>query len=100
MPAKLGFLTAYIPEELFYAAGLTPVFLFHTPADRGLARAHLPGFTCWIAGSVLDRGLAGELDDLDALALAKSCDTIQGLIDLWRRNLPHIPVFHFGMPLR
>ncbi len=100
MPAKLGFLTAYIPEELFYAAGLTPVFLFHTPADRGLARAHLPGFTCWIAGSVLDRGLAGELDDLDALALAKSCDTIQGLTDLWQRNLPHIPLFHFGMPLR
>ena len=25
---------------------------------------------------------------------------MQGLTDLWRRSVPHIPLFHFGMPLR
>ncbi len=96
----LGFLTAYVPEELFHAAGFAPMFLFHTSEDHGRARAHLPGFTCWIAGSALDQALAGELDDLAGMALAYACDTTQGLTDLWRRNVPHIPLFHFGMPQR
>ncbi|MEA3339073.1 MAG: 2-hydroxyacyl-CoA dehydratase family protein [Chloroflexota bacterium] len=96
----LGFLTAYVPEELFHAAGFTPMFLFHTSEDRGRARAHLPSFTCWVAGSALDRALAGELDDLAGMALASTCDTMQGLSDLWQRNAPHIPLFHFGMPQR
>jgi benzoyl-CoA reductase subunit C len=87
-----------VPEELFHAAGFTPVFIFHTPEDHGHARAHLPGFTCWVAGSALDQALAGELDDLAGMALAQTCDTMQGLTDLWRRNVPHIPLFHFGMP--
>jgi len=96
----LGFLTAYVPEELFHAASFTPVFLFHTAEDRGFARTHLPGFTCWVAGSALDRALSGELDGLAGMALASTCDTMQGLTDLWQRNVPHIPLFHFGMVQR
>lgn len=97
---RIGFLTAYVPEELFHAAGFTPVFVFPKPEDRGLARAHLPGFTCWVAGSALDQALAGELEDLAGMALAQTCDTMQGLTDLWRRNVPHVPFFHFAMPTR
>lgn len=100
LQSPLGFLTAYVPEELFHAAGLTPVFLFHTPDDHGHARAHLPGFTCWVAGSALDQALAGELEGLAGMALAQTCDTMQGLTDLWQRNVPGIPLFHFGMPQR
>jgi len=98
--SPLGFLTAYVPEELFHAAGFTPVFIFHAPDDHGHARAHLPSFTCWVAGSALDQALAGKLDGLAGMALAQTCDTMQGLTDLWRRNVPHIPLFHFGMPQR
>jgi benzoyl-CoA reductase/2-hydroxyglutaryl-CoA dehydratase subunit BcrC/BadD/HgdB len=93
-------LSAYVPEELFHAAGFAPTFVFSTPDDRGHARAHLPGFTCWVVGSALDQALAGGLDDLAGMALSKTCDTTQGLVDLWVRNVPHIPLFHFGMPLR
>ena len=97
---RIGFLSAYVPEELFHAAGFTPVFVFSTLEDRGLARAHLPGFTCWVAGSALDQALAGELDDLAGIVLAQTCDTMQGLTDLWRRNVPDVPLFHFAMPTR
>jgi benzoyl-CoA reductase/2-hydroxyglutaryl-CoA dehydratase subunit BcrC/BadD/HgdB len=97
---RIGFLTAYVPEELFHAAGFTPVCIFPTPEDRGLARAHLPGFTCWVASSALDQALGGGLGDLAGMALAKTCDTMQGLTDLWQRNVPSIPHFHFGMPTR
>jgi len=96
----LGFLTAYAPEELFHAAGLNPVFVFHTPEDHGRARAHLPSFVCWVVASALDQALAGQLDGLTGFALGKSCDATQGLADLWPRCVPHIPLFHFGMPTR
>jgi benzoyl-CoA reductase/2-hydroxyglutaryl-CoA dehydratase subunit BcrC/BadD/HgdB len=89
-----------VPEELFHAAGFTPVYVFHKPDDRGFARGHLPGFTCWVAGSALDQALAGDLDDLAGMALAQTCDTMQGLTDLWRRNAGRIPLFHFAMPTR
>jgi benzoyl-CoA reductase subunit C len=96
----VGFLTAYVPEELFHAAGLAPVFIFHTPDDQGRARAHLPGFTCWVATSALGQALTGRLDGLAGMALAQTCDTMQGLTDVWRRNVDHTPLLHFGMPLR
>jgi benzoyl-CoA reductase/2-hydroxyglutaryl-CoA dehydratase subunit BcrC/BadD/HgdB len=95
-----GFLTAYVPEELFHAAGFTPVFIFHTPDDYGQARTHLPNFTCWVATSALDQALAGKLDGMAGMAFAQTCDMVQGLTDLWRRNVAHIPLFHFGMPSR
>ena len=100
LQSPLGFLTAYVPEELFHAAGFTPVFIFHTSDDHGYARTHLPGFACWVAASALDQALAGELDGLAGMAFAQTCDTMQGLTDLWRRNVHDIPLFHFGMPLR
>jgi benzoyl-CoA reductase/2-hydroxyglutaryl-CoA dehydratase subunit BcrC/BadD/HgdB len=96
----IGFVTAYVPEEILHAAGFTPVFIFHTPEDRGYARAHLPGFTCWVAASALDQALAGTLDGMAGMVLAHTCDTMQGLTDIWRRNVPGIPLLHFGMPLQ
>lgn len=100
LQSPIGFLTAYVPEELFHAAGFAPVFIFPTPRDHGHARAHLPSFTCWIVSSALDQGLAGALDHLAGLAIAKTCDATQGLVDLWQPNVSHIPLYHFGMPLR
>lgn len=32
--------------------------------------------------------------------MGQTCDTMQGLTDVWRRNLQHISLFHFEMPLR
>ncbi len=96
----IGFLTAYVPEELLHAAGFDPVFIFPRPEEGGKGRVHLPGFVCWIVTSALDQALGGELDRLAGLVLAKTCDATQGLADLWRRDVPHIPLFHFGMPSR
>ena len=97
---RIGFLTAYVPEELFHAAGFTPVFIFHEPHDHGYARTRLPSFVCWVVGSAFDQALAGHLGELSGMVIAKTCDATQGLADLWQPNIPHIPLLHFGMPLR
>ncbi len=97
---QIGFLTAYAPEELFHAAGFTPLFIFPASGDQGRARAHLPSFVCWVVTSALDQALCGRLDHLAGIVVSKTCDATQGLADVWPQSVPHIPLFHFGMPLR
>lgn len=94
----LGIYNAYVPVEMFRAAGFVPVYLFHRPEDRGHARTHLPAFVCWPARSLIDQGLDGGLDGLAGLALGQSCDAVQALTDVWRRALPAVPLYHVGVP--
>jgi benzoyl-CoA reductase/2-hydroxyglutaryl-CoA dehydratase subunit BcrC/BadD/HgdB len=95
----VGIYNAYVPVEMFHAAGLTPVYLFHRAEDRGYARAHLPAFTCWPGRSLVDQAMAGDLEGLAGLALGQTCDTVQALVDVGRVVMPsHIPVYHIGVP--
>jgi benzoyl-CoA reductase/2-hydroxyglutaryl-CoA dehydratase subunit BcrC/BadD/HgdB len=94
----LGIYNAYVPVEMFRAAGLVPVYLFHRPEDRGYARTHLPAFACWPARSLVDQALDGELDGLVGLALGQTCDAVQALTDVWRRAMPTLPLYHVGVP--
>ncbi len=95
----VGVYNAYVPEELFVAAGLTPVYVFHQAGDRGSARAHLPSFACWPGRSLVDQALSGDLDRLVGMAFAQTCDVVQALTDVWRQAMPDVPVYHVGLPL-
>lgn len=94
----VGIYNAYVPVEMFRAAGLEPVYLFHQPEDRGYSRLHLPTFVCWPARSLVEQGLAGELDGLSGLALGQACDAVQALSDVWRCAVPGVPLYHVGAP--
>jgi len=94
----LGLYNAYVPEELFYAAGLTPVYVFHRPEDRGHALSHLPNFTCWPARSLIDQAAAGELHGLAGMAFPQTCDTVKALAEMWRRAEPSVPAYYVGVP--
>jgi bcr-type benzoyl-CoA reductase subunit C len=95
----VGIYNAYVPEEMFHAAGLTPVYVFHQSGDRGHARVHLPAFACWPGRSLVDQALSGELDGLAGMAFAQTCDVVQALTDVWRKALPGVPLYHVGVPL-
>jgi benzoyl-CoA reductase/2-hydroxyglutaryl-CoA dehydratase subunit BcrC/BadD/HgdB len=94
----LAFMNAYVPQELFHAAGFAPVLLL--PGRRGYGRAqlHLPGFSCWVVRGALERALAGELSGWAGVAFAHTCDALQALSDLWPRAVPAMPSFHMAMP--
>jgi benzoyl-CoA reductase subunit C len=94
----VGIYNAYVPEEMFHAAGLTPVYIFHQSSDRGHTRTHLPSFVCWPGRSLVDQAVAGDLDGLAGMAFSQSCDTVQALTDIWRKAVPGVPVYHIGMP--
>lgn len=94
----LGIYNAYVPVELFEAAGLTPVYLFHQAGESGHTRVHLPAFCCWPGRSLVDQALAGVLDELVAIALGQTCDLVQALTDIWRKVMPAVPLYHVGVP--
>jgi benzoyl-CoA reductase subunit C len=94
----LAFMNAYVPQELFHAAGFTPVLLLPGRQGHGRAQLHLPGFTCWVVRGALDRALSGELAGWAGVAFAHTCDALQALSDLWPRSVPDIPCFYVAMP--
>lgn len=85
----VGYLCSYVPEELIHAAGFTPIRIMPNTAPAMRADAHLQAYTCSMARSCLDQALAGKLDFLDGVVFAHTCDTMQGLSDIWRQSLPH-----------
>jgi benzoyl-CoA reductase/2-hydroxyglutaryl-CoA dehydratase subunit BcrC/BadD/HgdB len=94
----LGIYNAYVPEELFYAAGLVPVYLFHQAVDHGHSRLHLPSFACWPGRSLVDQAVSGTLDGVAGLALSQTCDMVQALGDIWRVVMPSTPLYFIGFP--
>ncbi len=84
----VGYLCTYVPEELIHAAGLVPIRILPNAAPATRADAHLQSYTCSLARSCLDRALAGNLDFLAGVVFANTCDTMQGLSDIWRQSFP------------
>jgi benzoyl-CoA reductase subunit C len=91
----IGFFCPYVPEELIHAAGNLPLRLMGTPTKISHASLHLPSYCCHLIKSSLESLLQGELDFLQGVIFSHSCDSMQGLSDIWahQRRLP----IHFNL---
>ena len=89
-----GVLCTYAPEEILHAAGFVPVRLLPLPLPlpyqwRGdTSEAHLQSYTCSLARNVLEQGLQGRFAFLAGVLFSQTCDTMQGLADIWRLHFP------------
>ena len=83
----VGYLCTYVPEELIAAAGAEPVRILPAVTDASLSQAHLQSYTCYLARACLHRALEGELDFMRGVVFAHTCDTMQGLADIWAEAL-------------
>ena len=79
----IGFFCPYVPEELLHAAGALPFRLMGTPTEISLVSAHLPTYCCHLVKSSLENLLRGELDFLYGVIFSHTCDSMQGLSDIW-----------------
>jgi len=96
----IGFFCPYVPEELIHAAGALPFRLMGTPIKMSHVQAHLPPNCCHLVKSSLESLLQGELDFLKGIVFSHTCDTMQGLADIWALQR-HIPLqFNLMMPSR
>lgn len=91
----IGFFCPYVPEELLHAAGFLPLRLMGTPIKMSHVQAHLPSNCCHLVKSSLESLLQGELDFLQGVVFTQTCDSMQGLSDIWahQRRLP----IHFNL---
>lgn len=79
----IGFFCPYVPEELIHAAGAFPLRLMGTPVKISHAQAHLPPACCHLIKSSFESFLHGELDFLKGVIFCHTCDSMQGLSDIW-----------------
>lgn len=96
----IGFFCPYVPEELLQASGAFPLRLMGTPITMSHHQAHLPPNCCHLVKSSLESLLQGELDFLKGIIFSHTCDTMQGLADIWALQ-KRIPLqFNLMMPSR
>jgi len=79
----IGFFCPYVPEELLHAAGALPFRLMGTPVPMSHVQAHLPSSCCHLVKSSLESLLQGELGFLKGIIFSHTCDSMQGLADIW-----------------
>jgi bcr-type benzoyl-CoA reductase subunit C len=93
-----GHVCTYTPEELLHACGLVPVRILPWSESTQQADNLLQSYACSLARSALELALTGQLDFLDLMLFSHTCDTMQNLADIWRRNV-HRPVFILSTPV-
>jgi benzoyl-CoA reductase/2-hydroxyglutaryl-CoA dehydratase subunit BcrC/BadD/HgdB len=96
----IGFFCPYVPEELLHAAGALPIRLMGPSIKMSHVQAHLPPNCCHLVKSSLESLLQGGLDFLKGIIFSHTCDTMQGLSDIWALQ-KRIPLqFNLMMPSR
>jgi len=83
-----GYFCTYFPEEVLHAAGILPMRILGDKENVSLADAHVQAFICSLVRTSLDAALKKKFDFLDGVVFPHTCDSIQNLADIWRRNFP------------
>jgi len=91
----IGFFCPLVPEELIHAAGALPFRLMGTSLPITHAQAHLPPYCCHLVKASLESLLQGELNFLRGMVFCQTCDSMQGLSDIWARQ--RIVPSHFNL---
>ena len=94
----IGFFCPYAPEELLHAAGGHPIRLMGAPIKISHAQVHLPPYCCYLVKSSLESLLQGELDFLKGVVFTHTCDSMQGLSDIWALQKRFPLHFNLMMP--
>jgi benzoyl-CoA reductase/2-hydroxyglutaryl-CoA dehydratase subunit BcrC/BadD/HgdB len=91
---RVGLFSAYVPRELLYGLGCSPVRIFPSAAKPTAAEALLPRNFC----ALLRLTLAGFLEEgdlgLEGVIFADEDDAARRLHDVWRANVS-VPVWDF-----
>jgi bzd-type benzoyl-CoA reductase N subunit len=83
----IGYVCIYVPEELFYAAGVLPFRVSGDNEELELkkAEAYLYINTCSFARTGFQLAIEGQYDFLEGLVTAETCDGARRLHDVWLR---------------
>jgi len=83
---KIGYFCTYTPVEIIRAAGYHPVRIKGSSEENGAGgEALLCNNICSYIKTLTDEKLAGNLDHLEGIVFANSCDGMRRLYDAWIR---------------
>ena len=80
----IGYFCTYVPEEIFYAAGVLPVRILGNHEPEDITGQHIYGSYCPHCRDCLAQGLEGRYDYLDGISMAQTCMQIRQAFDSWR----------------
>jgi len=93
----VGYMCSYLPEEIFYAAGILPVRILGSHEPQNVTEPHIFGMYCPFSRDVLAQGLQGKYDYLDAVATAYPCMHLGQAFDSWVMHVTP-KSFYIDMP--
>ncbi|MFZ5595391.1 MAG: 2-hydroxyacyl-CoA dehydratase subunit D [Bacillota bacterium] len=101
----IGYTCSYVPEEVFYAAGILPFRLGGIEATSSdVSDAYFGPFICSFPKSVLQLAGEGVYGFLDGVIITPGCDSMRRLDECWRKASEDHPgilpsfFFHYGIP--
>jgi len=90
----VGVMPYFCPEELVYAAGMLPFGLWGAEMQANESKRYFPAFICSILHTTLEMGLRGQLNDLSAIMIPISCDSLKGMGANWQYGVKTVPVIN------
>jgi benzoyl-CoA reductase/2-hydroxyglutaryl-CoA dehydratase subunit BcrC/BadD/HgdB len=97
-PGAIGYACAYTPLPLLEAAGAAPYRLLPVTEAEDRAGRVIHDNMCPHVKRILDRAMAPDLPEIDALLLVNSCDAMRRLADAWRQVRPGDRVALLDLP--
>lgn len=96
----IGWLCAWVPEEIFHSAGFLPMRVLGGSGDTPQGDAHLYSNNCTFVRSCLEEAFRGNWDFLDGLVACNSCDHIRRLYDAWHQYIDTPYKMALGVPCK
>ena len=90
----IGCMTYFCPEELIYAAGMTPFGVWGGDIEATESKQWFPAFICSILQTALELGIKGEYDGMTAIMIPKLCDSLKCMGANWELAVPGITVIN------
>lgn len=85
----VGYFCSYLPEEIFYAAGILPTRIFGGHEATNLVEAHIStNIACSFCRDCLGQGLKGKYDYLNGLTMAQTCLHTGQIFWIWSKEIP------------
>jgi len=96
----VGYMPIYVPRPLVEAQGCLPVALFGGGDQLEIIRgdSYFQSYICHIPRSMVELGLRGDLDVLDAMLFPSICDVIRNLGGIFDLLSPERLTFYVDLP--
>lgn len=101
--SKIGWFDADVvtPEEIFIAAGFSPVRLLGDPnLELDQVNEHVPPTHCVWARNVLEQALKGLNAEIKGIVTSHGCDCTNREFDIWVEAVKHDFLFYLNVPLK